>query len=77
MNTNNHETYRYNASNPDADGALSWNITVIKIFPELMDSIHSVFFKTDWQLINHRSGVPTDVKNRCLYYDKNLIYVDC
>ncbi len=56
-----------------ADKILSWETTLIEVFPELSDSIHHDYHKvTLWQLLVHRSGVPANAKNWWAYTNINI-----
>ena len=47
-----------------ADGKLNWESTLIEVFPELKDDIHTEYHDTTlWQLVTHRSGAPANAKD--------------
>ena len=46
------------------EGSLSWDTTIIEVFPELKTSIHPGYHKvTLWQLVTHRARLPANPKN--------------
>ena len=46
------------------DKVLSWETTVIEVFPELRNRIHPEYHTiTIWELLTHRSGVPSNARD--------------
>lgn len=42
-----------------ADGTMTWNTTLIEVFPEYMNNVHAGYHNvTLWELITHRAGIP-------------------
>jgi CubicO group peptidase (beta-lactamase class C family) len=44
-----------------AEDKLTWDTTLIEVFPELADDIHPEYHEASlWQLVTHRAGLPRD-----------------
>ena len=54
-------------------GELTWQTTLIEVFPELKDIVHADYHPiTLHQLVTHRAGVPTNAKNWWLFQDLEI-----
>jgi len=51
-----------------ADGTLSWDTTLIDVFPELKHAIHPKYHQiTLWQLLTHHAGLPENANQWSAY----------
>lgn len=56
-----------------SDSTLTWETTIIQVFPELKDSIHPDYHHvTIWQLVTHRAGIPANAKNWWMYNNREI-----
>lgn len=52
---------------------LTWETTLVEVFPEFADQIHPDFRKTTlWNLVTHRAGLPANAKNWWSYPRKEI-----
>lgn len=55
------------------DGLLSWDTTLIGIFPELRDSLHADYHDLRLhELVTHRAGLPANAKNWRAYEELDI-----
>ena len=56
------------------EGAISWETTLIEVFPEYKTKIHPEYHQmTLWQLVSHRAGLPANAKNWWNHRNKKII----
>jgi len=56
-----------------SDGLLTWETTLIDVFPSLEKRIHADYHDlTVWQLLTHRSRIPGNAENWWVYQDMEL-----
>ena len=56
-----------------AEGKMSWDMKLTEAIPELKDNIHPDLQNiTLWQILTHRSGIPSDPIDWYAYADKNI-----